>query len=224
MVDPSGWSIFRFAGKVLSGGMDWIRRRFKKADEIHQLCTVVAFALEEYAADCYDASHDSGIENPDGTVDARVDAPVLDLQKLKPDWLLLSADLRYRVIELPEKIRRINGFLSASWDNATAPDYAEYFWDRQKEYARIGESASRLAMDIRSYGRLPIDASAGGILQNLLDRQERIRQIEDEHERRAAAWRDQLAKFGPPDELETLTAAHQAGVTYASFLAARKGD
>jgi len=172
---PEALSIVKLLIGPFLRAMDWIRRKLKKQEEIHSLCAQVAFALEEYATNCLDVSHDAGTEDCYGDTIIRVQLPTLDFQAIKPDWLLLSSPLRYRMFELPESIKYANGYLANSLDNDSPPDYSEFFRDRQEQYVALGATAGELARDLRRYARLPKSSRAEEALALIRQRQDELR-------------------------------------------------
>lgn len=168
-MDPT-WAQVKSGTRLFSNLKAWLARRFKKEDEIHLLCTQLALHLEEFADDCYDVSHDEGEDDPDGYLYARRAEPALDMDSFKPDWLLLSHDLRYQLVELSARVKRMRSFLSSSANEAIGPDKGEYFIDRQEQHVEMGIHVVGLAQGVRQYGKLPDDGRAAKTLAGLKER------------------------------------------------------
>lgn len=194
---PEGFSLATTAGrlfaKLFGGALNWLRARLKKRDEIHQLSTSLAFGLEHYASQCYDVAHDDGIPGADGCMQIDIPTPKLGLQPSTADLLLLSDKLRYRLAELQARIVRANEFLAYSASEATPPDYGEFFWDRQRQYIKLGVTSLQLAMDMRQYGKLPGDDHASKLLRLANERMEQLAAQETPRQARAAQWQLELS-------------------------------
>jgi hypothetical protein len=129
------------------------RRRDGSYSAIRLICI-----LEEYAHKCIDVAGDDGYaygrparrtEQGEEYCEAQVTTPeALDF----PDdiaWRSIDETLMHRILALPNKARSTDRYVTDSAENASPPEYEEFFKPRQKGYAKLGLDALNIIDDLR---------------------------------------------------------------------------
>ncbi|MGF6180177.1 hypothetical protein ABIB42_001177 [Massilia sp. UYP32] len=146
------------------------RREEKRVSkESAYLGILVTSHLEKLADECYQVAFDNGeiYGRPAGN-EGQYWATVTTLPNFAPleldvDWKSLPADLMHRILSLPYQIEQLRRHISAVHEMDDFPDFTEYFWVRQIEFAKLGLHVSELAMILRQHASLPAsDQRLGG--------------------------------------------------------------
>lgn len=138
--------------------LSWIDRR---RDSSYSAIRLI-FILEEYADKCIDVVGDDGTAQGQPAGRTKDGEEYLLAQVKEPDpidfpddivWRSLKGSLMHRTLAMTTKARTTNRYVSASADNASLPDYREFFEPRREGYAQLGLDALELVDDLRKqYG------------------------------------------------------------------------
>jgi hypothetical protein len=143
--------------------LSWIeRRRDGSYSAIRLICI-----LEEYANKCIDVVGDDGTaygrpahrtDNGEEYREAQIRTP--DPLEYPKDiaWRSISESQMHRSLALSNKARSTDQFISASAENASPPDYEEFFDPRQEGYAQLGLVALELSDDLRKKFRISAES------------------------------------------------------------------
>ncbi|MCP2234034.1 MULTISPECIES: hypothetical protein [Erwinia] len=136
----------------------------KREAEFRYISTELIFRLEEFAQKCALVAADYGVAlREDAELVASVSEPELMLEDIDGEWKSVPPELLYFIRELPVRLRAVGPVLDEVYDNLwDPPENGPWFDERQKQYARIGLSAIRLARRLRRLGGYPETRLAGG--------------------------------------------------------------
>jgi len=130
-----------------------------KADATY-LAILVGAHLDGFVDRCIAVSFDDGTEEgrpagDDGIGHAATErTPVFDPLSLNVEWKSLPSDLMYGILNLPYKVEQLNRFLAPISED-DYPDYSEYFWERQVNFAQLGLDVLNLNSRLRNHAGLP---------------------------------------------------------------------
>lgn len=136
-------------GSTLTLGKDWLMLWKKDRKDLVLLAIQVAAQLEKFAADCASVAGDDGEEDEHGLTHTSVASPKFDVKAHDVEWKVVRPDLLLRILDLPYQVELADGAISVTADFADAPDYWEYFEERQYQYAGLGIGAAALAAELR---------------------------------------------------------------------------
>jgi hypothetical protein len=147
-------------GAALAMAKEWWSQRRSMRKEREYLAILVAFSLEKLGLECADIVFDDGLSDGqydlDGCRAPQASTPSFNPKSLDVDWKSIPADLVYQIFNLVNEIDAANHRISLAYEyQAGAPDYEEYFEERQMSYAVIGASCFALADRLRVLGGLP---------------------------------------------------------------------
>lgn len=142
---------------VLITGREKRASEDKQQKERHFISVELVLLLEKYAEGCARVAADDGEDNdaPQPERMPTVNYPELNLQEISGDWRLLKALLMYRIRELPVLQNEARSMIEAALDAYDPPYHAQYFYERQYQFARLGMKAVILAMRLRKSEGLP---------------------------------------------------------------------
>jgi hypothetical protein len=124
------------------------------------ISTELVFMLEQFAESCASVATDWGYENQDGISVPQTPTPVIDYSTIAGDWRALPGRLMYQVRGLTVLKSTSDRII----DDAEyyAPDFEEFFSERQYQYTRLGLKAVILARRLRrlvGFPETPLNAS-----------------------------------------------------------------
>lgn len=137
-------------GAVLtSAQVFWTNHRGRKKKAAY-LAVLVSATFDRFVDGCVAVIGDDGLlqgqRHPDGQLYSQVDHPELDFQSLNVEWQSLSTDLMYEILNFENRVESANKKIdSVRYYVAHAPDYEEYYEERQYQFATLGIDAANLA-------------------------------------------------------------------------------
>ncbi len=136
---------FITAGKDIY--FDW-QTRLKSQE---YLAIRVVTRLDDYIVGCVEVAVDTGEPDERGYYHTRCEVPEFDLDSLDVDWKSISAHLMYKILSFPSSIDAAHNKIQGVTDNqASPPEYSEFFAERRYQYAKLGFSAFALTEELRS--------------------------------------------------------------------------
>ncbi|MGB0921378.1 MAG: hypothetical protein ACPG1C_08665 [Alphaproteobacteria bacterium] len=159
-------ALFGFIGVIVGSLIPWFKdtlenRRSRKEFATYLAVRVICL-LDEFAENCVDVVQDDGTAEgrPARTTESgecycvpQVPLPIVPNFPEDLDWRSIETGLMYRILSLPDAVRRCDRYISASSEHAYPPDYEEVFEARQLGYAQLGLEALEIAGCLRtSYG------------------------------------------------------------------------
>jgi hypothetical protein len=140
-------------------GQWWFQRRSVRKEREY-LAILVVFSLEKLGLECADVVFDDGLSDgqhdSDGGRAPQASTPSFSPRSLDVDWKSIPLDLVYQIFNLVNEIDAANHRVDLAYEyQAGAPDYEEYFEERQMSYAAIGAKCFALADHLRVLGGLP---------------------------------------------------------------------
>ncbi|MEL5616091.1 hypothetical protein [Serratia marcescens] len=127
----------------------------KLAGERYFIATELVFKLEDYAAACASATHDSGCPDEKGFYRASTSVSSLEFGDVTGDWRALPAPVMYRLREFSVLQAEAHSAIDYTHEYDYAPDFLLYFRERQYQYARLGLRALLLAKRLRKLTGMP---------------------------------------------------------------------
>jgi hypothetical protein len=170
---------------------DWrARKRHAQYLAIRVVCT-----LDRYVENCTDVATDDGLHygqvNAEGCHEAQVPEPAPPAFSEDLDWQSIDPALMFEILALPSHAEAADRVISAAGEFSDAPDFTEYFEERQYQYATVGLRAFDLTQKIRKeYG---IPAPALGAWEPASRLADVKREVEQERRRRG----EQIAAAPP---------------------------
>lgn len=161
---------------------EWFKDSKKDERDCAYLAILVVSHLDRFASGCWHVALDDGTSEgrPAGRNseyhEVTVSAPEFLPLEIKVEWKVLPKDLMYDILKIPDKREHIENRLSGVWAFDDPPDYADFFWARQRDYAELGLHVSATAKKLRRYADMPIEVSSPGewnrdvSLQEVIDR------------------------------------------------------
>ncbi|CAN7747879.1 hypothetical protein [Duganella sp. LjRoot269] len=168
----AGWGVVQagisavtgLAGVWLGGHLTNSREAEREESERrHAACylaTLVLAHLDRFSEGCVDVAFDDGTSEGQPAGDrgyhqTTTSAPVFDPLELEVQWNAISPELMYELLNLPHRTRELQRYLNMDPGFEDPPDFVEYFWTRQCEFAQLGLDVIDLAVRLRSYAGLP---------------------------------------------------------------------
>ncbi|MEB7588361.1 hypothetical protein NGC36_24165 [Serratia rubidaea] len=127
------------------------------------IATELVFLLEQFTEDCAKVTTDRGEPNQHGEYTPVVKQPELNTADISGDWRTLPPLIMYRIRELPVLQNEARRNIAAIAEHSNPPEHAEYFHERQYQYAYLGLRALILSRRLRKLVSLPstrLDATA----------------------------------------------------------------
>jgi hypothetical protein len=172
---------------------EWLKDRKKDERDSAYLAILVVSHLDRFANGCWYVALD------DGTSEGRpaggeyhhvtVSAPEFLPLEIRVEWKVLPKDLMYDILQIPDKREHIENRLTGVWEFDDPPEYTDFFWTRQRDYAQLGLRVSAVAKKLRIYANMPIETSPPGDWNREVSLQEVIDKVDAER----AAYEKRLA-------------------------------
>ena len=172
-----------FVGSVI---VPPIRERFSRRRDARYLAIRVICVLDGYIEDCASVALDSGDEDELGCSVAQEKAPPPPAYPTDINWKSIEHSLMYTLLALPAAAERAANYVAGAGENATAPDYSEYFEERSKQYSLLGLHAHDLTVDLRK--RYQIPEIANREWEPVSHMREELRKIAERRKVRGLAW------------------------------------
>jgi hypothetical protein len=181
---------------------EWLANRKKEKRDSSYLAILVISHLDRFANGCLRVALDDGTEygRPAGNGEyhkVTVSAPEFLPLDIKVEWKVLPKDLMYDILQIPDKREHIENRITGIWEFDDPPDYSDFFWARQRDYAELGLHVSAVAKRLRKHAGMPIEVISPGEWSREIAMQEIIDKIDERsavYERRVA---DAHAKLPP---------------------------
>lgn len=173
---------------------EWLVKRKTEERDSSYLVILVVSHLDRFANGCMHVAHDDGTEygRPAGDGNyhrVTVSAPEFLPLDIKVEWKVLPKDLMYDILQIPDKREHIENRIAGIWEFDDPPDYSEFFWARQRDYAQLGLHVSAVAKKLRKHADMPIEESPLGEWNRDFAMQEIIDKLEEKrakYEKRVA--------------------------------------
>lgn len=131
-------------------------QRFKK--DATFLSIKVSCELLKFAGSCASVAGDHGEEDDKGYWIARTSTPDFKPEAFDVEWKALPSGLMFEVLDLPFLIEQADEEIADVYEHAASPpDYAEWYEERQLQYATLGLLALKLAQRLRAHTGLPLN-------------------------------------------------------------------
>ena len=165
-------------GVIVGAILPWFRDRWSNKRQAGYLAIRVVCILDEFLEQCTSIVGDSGLCNPDGSLEAQVSQPN-DLPLPKDvDWRSIDHGLMYKILVFPSRIQRDNRSISFAADNSFPPHYDEFYEERQYRYACLGLDAAALTQELQTtYGIPPQEFGHWNPVSYLKDEKAKIEQL-----------------------------------------------
>ncbi len=203
----AGWGVVQagisaaagLGGVWLGGHLTNSRETKREESERRQaacyLATLVLAHLDRFSEACIDVAFDDGTSEGQPAGDhgyhqATTSDPAFDPLELEVQWNAISPELMYEVLNLPHRTRELQRYLNTDTGFEDPPDFAEYFWTRQHEFAQLGLGVIDLAARLRSHAGLPPPLPGPSARHRddvLRERRDELASLRREHEARLAA-------------------------------------
>lgn len=163
---------------------EWLKDSKKDGRDSAYLAILVVSHLDRFANACWHVALDDGTSEGrpagrDGEYHkVTVSAPDFSPLEIKVEWKVLPKDLMYDILQIPDMREHIENRLSGVWDFDDPPDYTEFFWTRQRDYAELGLHISAVAKKLRRYADMPVEESPPGDWNREVSLQEVIDKID----------------------------------------------
>lgn len=125
----------------------------KKATELLFIASELVFLLEQFAQACANVATDQGYQNQERVTVPEVATPKLDYSVVSGDWRVLPVTLMYKLREL--SVIQSGSDRTIAAVDCFAPDFDEFFAERQYQYTRLGLKALILAIRLRKLAQFP---------------------------------------------------------------------
>lgn len=173
---------------------EWLANRKKEKRDSSYLAILVVSHLDRFANGCMHVALDDGTEygRPAGNGEynqVTVPAPEFLPLDIKVEWKVLPKDLMYDILQIPDKREHIENRIIGIWEFDDPPDYSEFFWARQRDYAELGLHVSAVAKKLRKHAGLQIEESPPGEW----NRDTAMQEIIDEIDKKRAAYEKRVA-------------------------------
>jgi hypothetical protein len=195
-------------GSFLTYLKDKRAERIKDERDSSYLAILVVSHLERFVNGCWHVALDDGTSEgqPAGRDGlyymATVKAPEFKPLDIKVEWKVLPRDIMYDILQIPDKQDHIENRL-ANPGFEEPPDYSEYFWARQRDYAALGLEVSAVAKRLRTHASMPIVESPPGEWNRDIALQEAIDKVAKERADYERRWAESFAKLPPPSPVPT---------------------
>ncbi len=194
------------AGAFLSYLKDRRVEKIKDARDSSYLAILVVSHLDRFASGCMHVALDDGTSEgrpagEDGYHRATVKLPEFAPLDIKVEWKVLPRDLMYDILQIPDWQERVNNRIAGVWEFDEPPDFGEYFWVRQHDYAGLGLRVSAIAKRLRKFAEMPVEEGNHGDWNREIAMQEVIDRVAKEratYEKRLADACARLEQPPPP--------------------------
>ncbi len=180
----------------------------KDKRDISYLAILVVAHLDRFANGCMSVAYD------DGTSEGRpagedsiyhqitVKPPEFAPLDINVEWRVLPRKLMYDILEIPAKHEHLQNQLAGVMEFDDPPDYTEFFWRRQRDYAELGLKVSAVAKELRRFAQMQIEEAKPGewsrevAMQEVIDKIDALRAAYEK--RQAESWATMEAPPAPP--------------------------
>jgi hypothetical protein len=157
-------------------------RRIEK--ESVYIAILLTAHLEKLIQSCLMVAYDDGTEENqpaggDGLHQVTVSTPVFEPLQIDADWRSLPVELMQGILELPDKIDRLNRCHYSIYAEDFPPDFADFFEARQYDYAQLGLETTKLMFDLRGYAGIPLKAPKANVWSRDQMFNDKIKKIEE---------------------------------------------
>jgi hypothetical protein len=189
------------AGVILGNSFaairEWVVNRKRDERDSAYLAILVVSHLDRFANGCLHVALDDGTceGRPAGNngeyYQTTVKSPEFLPLDITVEWKVLPRYLMYDILQIPDKREHIESRIAGIGEFDDPPDYGEFFWARQRDYAELGLHVSAVAKKLRKHAKMPIEESPSGewnrdaALQEVIDRVDSERAA---YEKRVAEW------------------------------------
>ena len=146
-------------GVVVGAVLPWFRDAWNNRRQARYLAIRIVCLLDEFLDECTNVVSDDGLSsgqrNADGCLEAQVSQPKSLPLPDDVDWRSIDHGLMYEILALPSRIERDNRSISFAGEHAFAPDYREFFEERQYRYACLGLDVAAIIQSLRSTYGIP---------------------------------------------------------------------
>lgn len=133
----------------------WFNHKTKVQDQTY-LAIKVSYLLESFLTECSNVVQDKGLEDKDGCLRPSHYVPDIDFSDLDINWKALPSKLMHDLLSFPVQIENADAYIAATSEYVACPPfYEEYFEERTKQYAKLGQRAHQLAQELRDLANLP---------------------------------------------------------------------
>jgi hypothetical protein len=150
------------SGVVIGSILNWIREALStRAQRLRNgtyLAIRVTCILDKYIVDCAAVVQDDGLSygqrDEHGCLSPQVETPEAPSYPNDLDWKSIDRLLAYHLLAMQNETDAADASIDAAWDYAaTAPDYDEFFEEREAQYAKLGLAAHAYGEQLRkTYG------------------------------------------------------------------------
>lgn len=163
---------------------EWLANRKREEKDSSYLAILVVSHLDRFANGCMSVALDDGTRHglPAASGEyyqTTVPAPEFLPLDIKVEWKVLPKDLMYDILQIPDKREHIENRIAGIWDFDDPPDYGEFFWARQRDYAELGLHVSAVAKRLRTHAGMLIEESPAGAWSREIAMQEVIDKIDN---------------------------------------------
>jgi len=182
---------------------EWRNTRKLETKDSEYLAILVVSHLDRFSNGCLNVAYDDGTSEgrPAGNNgeyhQTTVKPPEFLPLDIKVEWKVLPKDLMYAILEIPNKRDRIENRLAGICEFDDPPDYTEFFWSRQRDYAELGLHVSEIARRLRKHADMPIEEGPASDW----NREQAMREVIDKIDEKRAAWEKRVAEAGAKDRL-----------------------
>jgi hypothetical protein len=195
-------------GAFLTYLKDKRAERIKDDRDSSYLAILVVSHLERFVNGCWHVALDDGtLEGRPAGSDGVYHTTTIKTPEFKPldievEWKVLPRDLMYDILQIPDKQGHVENWLAnPGFDDP--PDYVEYFWTRQRDYAALGLEVSAVAKRLRKHARMPSVESPPGEWSRDVSLQEVIDKVDKERAEYEQRRAETSAKLPPPPPVST---------------------
>lgn len=172
---------------------EWLKDSKNDERDSAYLAILVVSHLDRFVGGCWNVALDDGTSEGrpaggDGVYhQVTVSAPEFLPLDIKVEWKVLPKSLMYDILQIPDRREHIQNRLSGVWEFDEPPEYTEFFWSRQRDYAELGLQVSAIAKKLRKHAGMPIEVALPGDWNREVALQEIIDKLDEEkaaHEKR----------------------------------------
>lgn len=146
-------------GVIVGTVLPWILDRWNNKRRARYLAIRVVCILDEFLDQCTSIVGDDGLSdgqrNADGSLEPQVAQPKGLPLPSDVDWRSIDHNLMYKILALPSRIDADKRSISFAVKHSFAPDYNEFFEERQYRYACLGLDVFTLTEGIRTTYEIP---------------------------------------------------------------------
>jgi len=154
-----GPALIGLVGVVVGAGLTFLREHIaegrKAKKDAALLAAVIGGELDNFISACADVAQDDGDVDPaSGFTNERTEVPSFDPSKFAVEWRSIDEKIMFDIHDLPYQIGFSNDAISATGEQDSAPDYSEWFEERQYQYSRLGLHCVDIVARLRAAANL----------------------------------------------------------------------